>query len=99
MGDGARKTAARKGGRVCLVGNLAPNIDFPLQSVVTRELDVVGSCAINGEYPEALEAIAAGEINVRALTSRVAPLSEGASWFARLHDGQEPLLKVILQPD
>ena len=91
--------AARKGGRVCLVGNLAPSVDFPLQSVVTRELDVVGSCAINGEYPEALEAIAAGEINVKALTSRIAPLSEGASWFERLHGGEESLLKVILQPD
>ena len=63
------------------------------------ELDVVGSCAINGEYPEALEAIAAGEINVKALTSRIAPLSEGASWFERLHGGEESLLKVILQPD
>ena len=91
--------AARKGGRVCLVGNLAPHVDFPLQSVVTRELDVVGSCAINGEYPEALEAIATGEINVKALTSRIVPLSEGPSWFSRLHGGAESLLKVILQPD
>ena len=90
--------AARKGGRVCLVGNLAPSVQFPLQAAVTRELDVLGSCAINGEYPDALAAIAAGEIDVKALTSCVAPLAEGASWFARLHEGREPLLKVILRP-
>jgi L-iditol 2-dehydrogenase len=66
--------------------------------VVTRELDVLGSCAINGEYPDAIAAIAAGEINVKALISEIVPLSDGASWFARLHEGKEPLLKVILQP-
>ncbi len=90
---------ARKGGRVCLIGNLAPEVEFPLQAVVTRELDVLGSCAINGEYPESLAAIAAGDINVRALISEVAPLEDGAAWFARLHEGKEPFLKVILRPD
>ena len=89
---------ARKGGRVCLVGNLAPEVEFPLQAVVTRELDVLGSCAINGEYPDALAAIASGDINVKTLISETAPLKDGATWFARLHDGSEPLLKVILQP-
>jgi threonine dehydrogenase-like Zn-dependent dehydrogenase len=73
-------------------------VQFPLQAAVTRELDVLGSCAINGEYPDALAAIAAGEIDVKTLTSCVVPLSEGASWFARLHEGSEPLLKVILRP-
>lgn len=89
---------ARKGGRICLVGNLAPEVTFPLQAVVTRELDVLGSCAINGEYPDSLAAIAAGEIDVKSLISEVAPLENGAEWFARLHEGKEPLLKVILQP-
>ncbi len=90
--------AARKGGRICLVGNLAPSVQFPLQAAVTRELEILGSCAINGEYPDAIAAIAAGEIDVRALTSCVVPLAEGASWFTRLHEGREPLLKVILRP-
>tara|TARA_B100000927_G_scaffold75097_1_gene59846 strand:+ start:231 stop:1265 length:1035 start_codon:yes stop_codon:yes gene_type:complete len=89
---------ARKGGRVCLVGNLAPRVQFPLQAAVTRELDILGSCAINGEYPDAIAAIAEGEIDVRALTSCVVPLAEGASWFSRLESGKENLLKVILQP-
>ncbi|HBE68180.1 MAG TPA: galactitol-1-phosphate 5-dehydrogenase, partial [Planctomycetaceae bacterium] len=41
--------ATRKGGAVTLVGNLAPNVELPLQSVVTREISVYGSCASNGE--------------------------------------------------
>ena len=90
--------SVRKGGSVTLVGNLAANIDFPLQSIVTREISLYGSCGINGEYPSALNMIANGTINVNALISAVAPLSEGASWFDRLYKQEPGLMKVILQP-
>jgi len=88
----------RKGGALTLVGNLAPNAEFPLQSVVTRELTLNASCASRGEYPACLDMIARGAINVDALTSAVAPLAEGASWFERLYRGEPDLMKVILSP-
>ncbi|TCL62436.1 L-iditol 2-dehydrogenase [Hydrogenispora ethanolica] len=88
----------RKGGTLTLVGNLAPQIDFALQQVVTREISVNGSCASGGEYPACLELIARGALDVDALISQVAPLSEGAVWFKRLYDGEPGLMKVILQP-
>ena len=88
----------RKGGRVVLVGNLAKKIDFPLQSVVTREITLLGSCAIRGEYEAALKLIACGKVRVDPLISAVAPLKEGASWFKRLHSGEPGLNKVILVP-
>ena len=75
--------SVRKGGRVVLVGNLAPNVPLPLQVVVTRELDVLGSCAIAGEYPEALEAIASGSIRVRPLISAAVDLENGIDAFAK----------------
>ena len=75
--------SVRKGGRVVLVGNLAPNVPLPLQVVVTRELDVLGSCAIAGEYPEALEAIASGSIRVRPLISAEVDLENGIDAFAK----------------
>lgn len=75
--------SVRKGGRVVLVGNLSPSVPLPLQVVVTRELDVVGTCAIAGEYPDALEAIASGEIRVKPLISARMPLAEGVTAFAR----------------
>ena len=34
----------RKGGKLVLVGNISPKIDLPLQSVVTREITLLGSC-------------------------------------------------------
>lgn len=89
----------RKGGRVVLVGNLSAKIEFPLQSVVTREINVRGSCAIRGEYESALRLISNGKICVDPLISAVAPLSEGAEWFSRLYAREPGLNKVILVPD
>ncbi len=86
----------RKGGALTLVGNFSPTVDWPLQSVVTREISVYGSYISCGEYPVCLEMMARGAINVDALISATAPLAEGAAWFKRLYDKEPGLLKVIL---
>jgi len=90
--------AARRGGTVTLVGNLSPLVELPLQAVVTRQLRLQGSCAIAGEYPAALSMIERGVVNVDAMRSAVAPLSEGAAWFDRLYKKEPGLMKVILKP-
>ncbi len=88
----------RKGGTVTVIGNLSPNIEIPLQRLVAREITFCGSCASRGDYPACLEMIARGAINVDALISTVAPLSEGEKWFQRLYKKEKALLKVILVP-
>jgi L-iditol 2-dehydrogenase len=71
---------------------------MPLQAIVSRQLRIQGSCAINGEYPEILSLISSGELNVNAILSAEAPLSEGVSWFDRLYNKEKGLMKVILKP-
>ncbi len=88
----------RKGACVTLVGNISPTAELPLQKVVTRQLRLQGSCAICGEYPAVLDMIARKDINVDAILSAVAPLSEGAEWFKRLYNKEPGLIKVILKP-
>jgi L-iditol 2-dehydrogenase len=90
--------SVRKGGAVTLVGNVSPDIDFPLQSVVSRQIRVQGSCASNGEYPVCIELMSSGVIQVDPLISAVAPLEEGPSWFDRLYRHEPNLMKVILRP-
>ncbi len=90
--------STRKGGNVTLVGNLAPQVELPLQAVVTRELTLRGSCASSGEYPACLDLIARGTIDVAPLISAAVPLAEGAAWFDRLYRREPGLMKVILQP-
>ena len=88
----------RRGGTVTLVGNLAPLVEIPLQTVVTKQLRLLGSCASAGEYRECIQLMDTGAINVDPLISALAPLSEGAEWFKRLYAREPGMMKVILQP-
>jgi L-iditol 2-dehydrogenase len=90
--------SVRKGGTVTLVGNVSPNVELPLQSVVTRELRLQGSCGIAGEFPAVLDMMARKKINTNAFLSAEAPLSEGAEWFERLYRREAGLIKVVLKP-
>jgi threonine dehydrogenase-like Zn-dependent dehydrogenase len=88
----------RKGGAATLVGNVTPKIEFPLQSTVTRELTIYGSCASQGEYPACLDMLARGALHAAPLISAVAPLAKGTTWFDRLYRREPGLLKVVLRP-
>jgi len=90
--------SVRKGGSVTLVGNLKPQVELPLQAVVTRELTLIGTCGSAGEYPACLDLIASGKVNVTDFISATAPLEEGAKWFERLYAGEKGLMKVLLKP-
>jgi 2-desacetyl-2-hydroxyethyl bacteriochlorophyllide A dehydrogenase len=88
----------RKGGKAVLIGNTAASVEFPLQKVVTRELKILGSCAIRGEYEVILDLLQKGKLSVDDQISAVVPLSEGATWFEKLYKKKEGLNKVILVP-
>src|ERR1700692_459786 len=88
----------RKGGTVTLIGNITPQVNLPLQKVVSRQIRLQGSCASSGEYPEAMELMAAGKIRVGPLITAVAPLSDGPAWFDRLHSGEPNMMNVVLDP-
>jgi L-iditol 2-dehydrogenase len=83
---------------VTLIGNITPQVTLPLQKVVSRQIRLQGSCASAGEYPEAIALVAAGKIRVKPLITAVAPLSDGPSWFDRLHSGEPNLMKIVLDP-
>jgi L-iditol 2-dehydrogenase len=88
----------RKGGSVALVGNLSPRVDLALQAAVLRELTIFGSCASSGDYPDCMQLMAEGGVDVMALVSAVEPLATGSQWFDRLRDRESGLMKVILKP-
>lgn len=90
--------SVRKGGKVILLGNITRVVDLPLQKVVTSELKLLASCAINGEYEAVLKYLQRGKITVDDQISAVAPLSEGAVWFEKLYRKEGDLGKVILVP-
>lgn len=90
--------AVRKGGTVTLVGNISPTIELPLQSVVTREIRLQGTCGCNGEYPQCIELMRTGAIQVAPLITAQISLGEAPAWFERLHGGDPAQMKVVVRP-
>ena len=91
--------SVRKGGTVTLIGNISSEVKIPLQVVVSRQIRLQGSCASSGEYPQAMELMASGKIQVKSLITAVAPLEDGPRWFERLHSGEPNLMKIVLSPN
>jgi L-iditol 2-dehydrogenase len=90
--------SVRKGGTVTLIGNIEPDVRLPLQKVVSRQIRIQGTAASAGEYPQAIELISSGRIQVRPMITAVAPLEEGPGWFERLHAQEPNLMKIVLAP-
>ena len=91
----------RKGGSLTLVGNLSREVALPLQTVVTRQLTLLGSCASSGEYAACLDMIARKAVNVDALISAVAPAFRGRAVVraalpqrARIDEGDSPAVNA-----
>ena len=82
-------------GRVILIGNVAPKIDFPLQYVVTRQISLFGSCASAGEYPQCLDLISEGKVEVDSMISKVIPLEEGDCWMNKIYNREDGLTKIV----
>ena len=90
--------SVRKGGIVTLIGNVTPTVEFGLQSVVTREVSVLGSCASANDYPSCLQLMSRGAINVEPMISARVGLDQGAEMFDRLYNHEPNLTKVIVNP-
>jgi L-iditol 2-dehydrogenase len=88
----------RKGGTVTLIGNISQEVTLPLQRVVTRQLRLQGTAASAGEYPQAIDLVTSGKIQVKLLITAVAPLEEGPQWFERLYAREPNLMKIVLAP-
>ena len=95
----AAVNCVRKGGTVTLIGNISAEVTLPLQKVVTRQIRMQGSCASAGEYPQAIELVSSGKIQVQPLITAIAPLEDGPRWFERLYSREPNLMKVVLTPN
>lgn len=90
--------SVRLGGNVVMIGNLAKNVEIPMQKCVTQQIDIQGSCASAGEYDICLDLMAKKLVNTDAVISTVAPLKDGAKWFEKLYKPGSGLYKVVLEP-
>jgi L-iditol 2-dehydrogenase len=91
--------AIRKGGALTLIGNVSPTISVDLQSIVTREITLYGSCASSGEYRDSVDLVASGKIQVDPLISEYASIDKGQAVFDRLYKGVSGHIKTVFTFD
>lgn len=88
--------AVRRGGTVVLLGSLpGGEIAAPLNPVMAKELDLVGSFRFDREFEEAVGLIASGAIDVMAIVTATRPLAEVNAAFVLALDRSQSV-KVVL---
>ena len=74
-------TATKRGGRIVQVGTLPPEIPFPANSLMARELDYRGAFRAHLEFDWAVQAIRTRRVDVRPLISAQLPLARSKEAF------------------
>lgn len=88
--------AVRRGGVVVLLGSLpGGDISAPINPVMAKELDLVGSFRFDDEFAEAVALIGSGALDVMAIVTATRPLSQVADAFALALDRTRSV-KVVL---
>lgn len=88
--------AVRRGGTVVLLGSLpGGDISAPLNPVMAKELDLVGSFRFDREFEEAVGLISSGAIDVLALVTATRPLADVNAAFELALDRSQSV-KVVL---
>jgi L-iditol 2-dehydrogenase len=88
----------RKGGRAVMIGNWSKEVRIDLQSLISQEIEVIGTYASAGEFRLGLQLMESGRLDPSPMISGVLPLDEGPGVFRRLHEKEPGLLKVSLRP-
>lgn len=73
--------AARRGGRIIQVGTLPPELPFPVNSIMARELDYRGAFRAHLAFDWAVQALRSRRVDVRPLISAQLPLSQAREAF------------------
>jgi 2-desacetyl-2-hydroxyethyl bacteriochlorophyllide A dehydrogenase len=82
-------------GRISLTGWPSANPEFNTAMVTRKELTVYGSRNSAREFPEALDLIARGIINIKPLISKVVPFDELPGAIKSIAENPTNMIKVI----
>src|SRR3990170_4489230 len=93
----AALNGVRRGGRVSLVG-LTGNkpVELNVDRLVLDEIDVFGVRSSPNAYPELINLIAAGKVNVRKLVSRVYPLEKISEAFDAFRKREGGAIRMVI---
>jgi L-iditol 2-dehydrogenase len=90
--------SVKRGGRVALVG-LTGNkeVSFNTDRIALDEVDVFGVRSSPNAYPELINLIAAGKVNVKKLISRTYPLEQISAAFDAFRKREGGAIRMVIQ--
>ncbi|OTB09438.1 hypothetical protein M426DRAFT_6711 [Hypoxylon sp. CI-4A] len=90
--------ATKKGGTYVQAGIGKENVVFPITTACVRALSIKGSIhyLTTGYFPSAIELIASGKINPRALITHRFDLADAREAFEHVKKGHDDTLKVMI---
>jgi L-iditol 2-dehydrogenase len=90
---------AAPGGRVNVLSITgSPRVEVDIDSLVTRDITLVGSLASPNSFPAALRLLATGAVDVRPLISKTFPFDRAVEAFDYVRLRQGPRIKVMVGP-
>lgn len=90
----------RFGGCAVWIGNNRKMIEMNMQEVVTRELNIFGSFLYGyKEFGEVVDLLNNGKLDVAPLISKEIRLDEAITYFEKLKNHEDNLIKVVVTTD
>jgi 2-desacetyl-2-hydroxyethyl bacteriochlorophyllide A dehydrogenase len=89
---------ARRGGIIVPVALPHGTIEYDFELLYRKELSIVGSRLYNGDFQEALDLIASGDVNPDPLITHRFSLEEAEIAFSTLVDHPDQAIKVLITP-
>lgn len=86
-------------GRVTFTGWPHEETSLPTDVITRKEIDVRGARTSAGEFEEAIELIASGKVDVKALLTKVIPLEEAAQTIIDIEKNPGDYMKVVVRTD
>ncbi len=90
-------TVARRGATIVQIGILPSVVTLPLNAVMARELNLIGSFRYADAFPMALSLAASKQLDLAPLISAVLPLAEMQDAMA-LSVGKNDVTKIQIEP-
>ncbi|ATG55648.1 alcohol dehydrogenase [Brachybacterium ginsengisoli] len=89
--------AAATGARLALIGNGTREVTFNQSVLIKKELDVLGSRNSLGVFPQLIELLESGAVDVSPLRTRIVPFTEAMSALEAAGGGSTADVKVLIE--
>ncbi|MCL4133948.1 UNVERIFIED_CONTAM: hypothetical protein GTU68_005758 [Idotea baltica] len=88
--------ATKSGGKLVIVGLGSLDAKLPIVNAATREVDIIGSIRFINNFPLAVELIATGRVNVKALITHRYKIEDALEAFETVKTGRGNCIKVMM---